>query len=593
MSLKRNSKLIDRKFIQYLIPSILMIFAMQFGSLVDGIFVGNFIGSDALSATALVIPILYIIQIPGFALGVGGSIVVANLLGKRDVDKSKKVFTMCFILGMGLSSIFAILSFFVSEPLARLFGDTLLGYCTDYVFIYLLTDPIIAAALLIGSFMAVDNNPKLSSIFFIVANVAKVGLEILFIHQDLLNWGMKGAAFSTAAGYLVGMITVIFYIFSKERHLGFTFKLRENGFKETFKASSTSALNLLLTAIQMLIVNIVIGQVITSMRDLNAYGLVANMVFVFDLLCGGVQNVIPNICGIFYGEKDYYSLKSVTRKIYLINIILTAFITAAIAIFPNIYAVAFGYNDFTDFNQVALFIRIYLISFIPYEINKFSMNYYPTVDKNVPSLVTVLLREAIIVLPVTLVLLNVYGLMGYCAACAITEASTVIITYIFIYIYQKVKKKGTRGIFMMEDLSFESFDVSLTNEMENASVISEDLTDFALSKNVPNRESQLIGLASEEMVANIVTFGYKRKKRNYIDVSLKVNEDTLILRIRDDGVPFDPTKYEFDNTEDYSTSGIELMKNITDKMTYMRILNLNNTIFEIKYKGGLENGNPN
>ncbi len=78
MTLERNAKLVNRKFIHYLIPSILMIFAMQFGSLLDGILVGNMIGYDALSATALVVPILYIIQLPGFALGVGGSIVIGN-----------------------------------------------------------------------------------------------------------------------------------------------------------------------------------------------------------------------------------------------------------------------------------------------------------------------------------------------------------------------------------------------------------------------------------------------------------------------------------------------------------------------------------
>ena len=103
MKLERNSKLINRKFIQYLIPSILMVFAMQFGSLVDGIIVGNMIGSDALSATALVVPILYVIQLPGFALGLGGSIVIANLLGKRDVKGAKKTFSISLIVGVGIS----------------------------------------------------------------------------------------------------------------------------------------------------------------------------------------------------------------------------------------------------------------------------------------------------------------------------------------------------------------------------------------------------------------------------------------------------------------------------------------------------------
>ncbi len=252
---------------------------------------------------------------------------------------------------------------------------------------------------------------------------------------------------------------------------------------------------------------------------------------------------------------------------------------------------AFGYNDFTDFDEVALWIRVYLLSFIPYEINKFSMNYYPTINRNLPSFVTVILREAIIVIPLTLALLYSNGLLGYSIACAVTEAATVLITYAFILIYQKAKKLKSHGIFMFEEHTFEEFDVSISNDLEYASVISEDISKFALEHHVPNRESQIAGLACEEIVANIVAYGYKKGKKNYIDVNLKINEDMLLLVIRDDGLPFDPTKYEFDNSEEYSTSGIKLIENLTDKMTYMRILNLNNTVFEISFKGGLEHGN--
>ena len=495
MSLERNSKLINRKFITYLIPSILMIFAMQFGSLVDGILVGNFIGNEALSASSLVLPILYVVQIPGFALGIGGSIVVANLLGKRDINGAKKAFSFSIIVGMGISILFAILSLFLSKPLAALFGESSLEYSYPYVYMYLLTDPIITFALLIGSFMAVDNNPRLSSIFYIVSNIAKVGLEILFI--KVLNMEMYGAALSTGAGYLVGAIVTIFYFKSNKRMLSLTFKLKDSGGKEIIKASATSAINLFLTAVQMLIVNIFIGQLLSDL-DLIIYGLVSNMVFLFDLLCGGVLNIIPNLCGIFYGEKDYYSLKSIARKIYWINIGITVLISLFILIFPSVYCAIFGYSEAGNESYINMIIWVYLISFVPYEINKFSMNYYPTINKNVPSMVTVFLRELIIVLPLTLVLLYMNGLLGYCIACAANEVATVLIVYIFIFFYNK--KKKCKSIYMLEQLNFESFDVSLSNEEQNASIVSEQITNFAKSHNIPNRESQIVGLAAEEMV---------------------------------------------------------------------------------------------
>lgn len=586
MSLERNSKLINRKFITYLIPSILMIFAMQFGSLVDGILIGNMISNEALSASSLVVPILYVVQMPGFALGIGGSIVVANQLGKRDVKGAKRTFSFTMVVGMGLSLLFALLSFFVSRPLASLFGEASIEYSYPYVYMFLLTDPVITFALLIGSFMAVDNNPRLSSLFYIVSNAAKVGLEILFI--AVFKMEMWGAALSTGAGYFVGLIVTIFYFASKKRLLSFTFKLKGCMIKDVSKASATSAINLLLTAVQMLIINIFIGKLLSDL-DLVIFGLISNMVFLFDLLCGGVLNIIPTLCGIFYGEKDYYSLRSIARKIYVANIAITVLISLFILIFPNVYCAIFGFDNSDNPSYVNNLLWVYLISFLPYEINKFSMNYYPTVDKSVASIVTVLLRELIIVLPLTLVLLHTNGLMGYSLASALNEVVTVIITYIFIYFYNR--KKGYRGLFMLEKLDVESFDVSLKNDEANASKVSEQIVEFAKKHNIPERESQIIGLAAEEMVDNIIVYGYKKEKSSYIDVNLKLYEDNLLLRIRDDGVPFDPTKYEENEEAEYSTSGIKLIKNLTDKMTYMRILNLNNTIFEIKLNGGISNGN--
>ena len=211
-----------------------MIFAMQFSSLLDGILIGNLISGEALAATSLVMPVLYVIQAPGFALGVGGSIVVANKLGKRDVEGAKKAFSLSMIIGIAASILFAAIAFLVSSPLAKLFGEASYDLSYPYILIYLLTDPIITISLLLGSFMAVDNNPRLSSIFFIISNVAKVGLEFIFI--KLFNWGMYGAALSTGAGFLIAFIVIPFYIKSNKRTLGFTFKVRHTSIFNIIKS---------------------------------------------------------------------------------------------------------------------------------------------------------------------------------------------------------------------------------------------------------------------------------------------------------------------------------------------------------------------
>lgn len=589
---ERNSKLINKKFIQYLIPSILTIFAMQFASLLDGIIVGNLIGNDALTATSMVLPVLYIIQMPALALGVGGSIVVGGLLGKRNLDKANKAFSSCFIYGVGISLIFAIIAPFVTMPLANLFAPSLADYSYSYLLMYLITDPIITIAILISSFMSIDNNPRLSSFFFIFSNVIKILSMLLFI--NVFNWGMYGAAASTGFGYLVGFITLIKYLKSNKRLLKFTLKIKGtfNDLKASLKASGSTAINLTLTAVQMFIVNIIIGNLITNDLDLIIFGLVANMVFVFDLFAGGILGLIPTLCGVLYGEKDMYSLKSVLKKIYLLNLIFAVILTAIILIIPNVYSYMFGFipQGEDELNRCNFLLRIYVFSFIPYELNKFSISYYPSIEKNIPSYITALLREAIIVLPLTIILLYTNGLFGYVLALVITEWATVIITYIFAIIYGKIKNKG-KGVFLLEEINYISYDISIDNNLDNASKVSKEITDFSLKNGACNRDAQVIGIASEEFISNVINYGYKNKRLNYIDINLKIIDNKMLLRIRDDGMPFDPTKYEDDN-KDYSTSGINLVNKLTENVNYMRILSLNNTIIEIEMRGN-ENGNNN
>ena len=589
--LERNSKLMTKKMFQYLIPSILMIFAMQFGSLLDGILVGNLIGNDALTASSLVLPILFVIQLPGFAIGTGGSIVVANLLGKREIKKAKTAFTLSMIIAVGVSLIFTVLSFFVSEPLAGLFcPEEFKELGKQYIFAYLLTDPIVGFTLALACFVSVDNNPRLASIMYIVANVFKVGSEFLFITIFSGSMKMFGAALSTGVGYFFGGLLIIFYIKNKKRLLSFSFKFEspKEVLLDSLKASSSTALNLALTALQMSICNIFISKLIDpNSVDILLFGVISNMMFVFDLLLGGVIQVIPNICGVLFGEKDYFGLKKITRLIYLINVGVTALLVVVLFAFPEFYCQIFGFDASVDPERIRLFIRIFVFAFIPYEISKFNQMYYPTIEKNMPAYVTVVCRTVLLMLPLSLVLLHTYGLLGYFIGQLSAEAGTVILTYLFVFIYSRVKKLNKQGLFLIPSLKeIDKYDVTISNDKENASILSQEIESYALKHNASFRDASMIALGAEEMVANIIEYGYKIKNHHYyIDVTLKIIEDKMILTIKDDGIVFDPTEYKEDE-EGFSTSGILLVRKLVDKISYTRVLNTNNTSIEIYLSKG-------
>ena len=138
------------------------------------------------------------------------------------------------------------------------------------------------------------------------------------------------------------------------------------------------------------------------------------------------------------------------------------------------------------------------------------------------------------------------------------------------------------SVYGMTDMPLKSAEELFAATKIVCSGISEEISKFASQHGIDERSKMIVSLASEEIVYNIIKFGYKNNVKSYIDVSLKKIDNTLILKISDDGLPFDPTVYELDNNdEEFLTDGIDVIKKLADKLQYIRVLNLNNTVFEL------------
>ncbi len=146
MADKRNNRLLNAKLNKYIVPGIMMSLALQLGNIVDTIFVSNLIGVEAMSAVTMSLPVETIIQLTGYCLGIGGSIAVGNMLGKRDKESASKLFTVTFLVTLLAGFLFFIycipgsrsdcetLSTWrrnTDNPYSRLYPDQH-AWCTDY-----------------------------------------------------------------------------------------------------------------------------------------------------------------------------------------------------------------------------------------------------------------------------------------------------------------------------------------------------------------------------------------------------------------------------------------------------------------------------
>ena len=124
-----------------------------------------------------------------------------------------------------------------------------------------------------------------------------------------------------------------------------------------------------------------------------------------------------------------------------------------------------------------------------------------------------------------------------------------------------------------------TLDCSIRNDLSEVVAFREKLFTFCEENGITERDGKILGLAMEEIAANIVQYGYRSDQKNYMDIS-----DKYILRIRDDGIPFNPLEYQpgtKEQEEKVTVGGIGLLRKIMSDFQYMRVLNMNNTVAEL------------
>lgn len=583
METKRNDYLVSQKFYRYLIPSFLSEMAMHTGIVLDAVIVGNLIGVEALTAITLTNPVMQILHIPGLILGLGGATMAAVWLGERKLKEASDMFSACVIIGTIFSTVAALSAFWISEPAAHILADDpeLFPMVEEYLFINILSLPILSLSVLTCEFMSVDNNPDLGAWMFGIAAVVNVVMDVVLI--KFFGLGIRGAALATVISIFCGLITLIFYAKSKERML----RLYTDGiewFKNIFEALKlgTPRVSLeVMQALQIFVLNTVVLEKL-GVEAMEVYAICLNTLIMAELLAGGVISVIPNICGVLFGEKDYFAIRRLMKKVLILSGVLILILTLVFLIFPEDIAIMFGMHREERIPIAAICLQIYSLSFIFYVFNEFLQVYYQTILETMLATLDTILEFFVLLIPLTLLLMHYYGIYGVCAAVPISELLTIIIVEAVRKIQQSRGKLPQEGLLMIPNPEHDdSFDVTIEATEKNALNISEQIIEYCQARNVDERTAYVLGLSAEEIAINISRYGYKNVKKPLIDINLSRDGETWILRIRDDGIPFDPTKYKADEEEKFLLGGINLIKGLAKNFTYTRVLNMNNTVIEV------------
>lgn len=226
---------IVKNFFALFIPSLVGLLSFSSASLVDGIFIGNYVGAEALAAINLLIPFLTLVFGIAYMLAVGGSVRAGKYIGEGRLDLASSTFSKILISIVSFAAITVTLSLIFHDTLYSLLGatDSVRPLMNEYFqirFPFLILEVII---IVMYYFVRADGFPSFSAFGILTASALNVLFDYIFMAH--LEMGMAGAAWATGLAQAFPVCLFMSYFFFKRRRLKFSPKQKQ--WREVFHAS--------------------------------------------------------------------------------------------------------------------------------------------------------------------------------------------------------------------------------------------------------------------------------------------------------------------------------------------------------------------
>ena len=578
-----NMKMVSKLLFRLLPVQILLAAVGAVNGIVSSFFASNYVGINAMSAVGLYSPLNMLISAISIIL-VGGSVILCGkYMGENRQDKMQEVFSLNLVLStltalvfvalflvMGLFDLTGLLT---KDPVVRpLFNRYLLGQSIEVLPLMLGNS--------FAAFLSLENKGKrtiAASLMFIAVNIL---LNFLFV--QVLHMEEFGLALATSLGMWVFMGVQAQVYLSGKSHFQFSSKSvawRESG--GIFRIGVPGALSNVYQTARGLIVNHLIEAFVGSV-GISAFAASDNLLRIFWAVPMGMLAVSRLLISVSIGEEDRQTLTDVMRVMFRRFVPLMCAICAVLIA----CAVPLTRLFYRDPSESVYMMTVWGLRILPLcmPLSIICMHftcYAQASGKQGLVHILALLDGVVCVAGFTALLIRAIGMNSVYIANVLNGVVTTLVIVGYAWLKRKRLPRNMEQLMVIpEDFGApesERMDLSLRSSEDVVSV-AEQVQAFCTARGIDARRAYLAGLSMEEMAGNIVDHGFtKDQKRHSVDVRVVHKDGDVILRIKDDCVPFDPGERQTIAAGDDITKniGIRMVFKMAQDVQYQNILGLN------------------
>ncbi|MBT8280805.1 MAG: MATE family efflux transporter [Muriicola sp.] len=440
-----GSESIGRLLIKQAVPASIGILVMSLNILVDTIFVGNWIGSIAIAAINVVLPVSFFIAALGMAIGIGGSSIISRALGAENKHKALKTFGNQISLTLLVTITMVAFGLYFADGLIPAFGGkgAIFKPAKIYYTIVLYGVPFLALCMMGNTVIRAEGKPKFAMIAMIIPSVGNLLMDYVFIY--IFDWGMEGAAWATTGGYLLCFGYIFYFFLSKNSELkikSVDFRLDLPILKEIGSLGFVTLSRQAVTSITYLLMNNILFD-LGGESMVAVYAIIGRMLmFALFPVFGVTQGFLP-IAGYNYGAQKYERVRESINTAITYAAIVATVVFVGLMVFPaeitglflssraDMSAEEMASNIFVLENTPAAMRWVFAATPI-IAIQLIGAAYFQAVGKAVPALLLTLTRQGFFFIPLILILPYYLGELGVWISFPIADILSTIVTGYFL-----------------------------------------------------------------------------------------------------------------------------------------------------------------
>ena len=426
-----------KNILKFAVPTIAMTVFMSFYTMVDGLFVSNLIGTDALSAINLTAPIIQVVTAISTMLATGGSAVIMKKMGEQRSEEAKEDFTFLILVNVIVGIAMCALGYVMMD---QIFAGMNLSaeverYCMEYLSRYLI---FVVPILLMNNFtlyMIASGKATLSLVCSVAGGVLNMVLDYVFIAGVQME--ISGAAIATGLGYSVTAVVGVFVFSGKKSLLHFkkpVFRLK------VLWNAATNGCSEMATALVTGIITMMFNW--TMLRYVGEDGVAAVTIIMYVLMFAsslytGYSYGVAPLLSFYHGEKNQEKLKKLVALSLEVILGISAVTAAASFLLTKPLVSVFARPDNPVYDLAVSGNGICTIALLFIGFNIFASGMFTALSNGIVSAILAFSRSFVFMLITMLVLPLFFGVNGIWLATPAAELMALVLSAVMFFRYKK------------------------------------------------------------------------------------------------------------------------------------------------------------